>query len=156
MDIICAYSDSDGEGEKTYRHHVNLNSSCFVQRVPINHGKDDVSRSDIKKKEEKDSLKCTPRDPFDSHTSETEQVGQAEEVKTRHTEDPHQGRIRSFPHVEGQFATHVYMEIDPPRDRKTVKLLGRIKERWAKVKARLLRVLAIALSASCTYLGATR
>jgi hypothetical protein len=122
MDIICAYSDSDSEGEKSEPHQVNLNSSRFGHRVPLNHGKDD---SDIKSKEIIASLESTRRDIIDSRTCEREPEGHAEELKTRHTEDdPHQGRIRSFPHVEGQFATHVYVEIDQPRDEKTVKLLA--------------------------------
>jgi len=29
----------------------------------------------------------------------------------RHRKQTHQGRIRSFPHVEGQFATHVFFEV---------------------------------------------
>ena len=39
--------------------------------------------------------------------------------------DPHKGRVRSFPHVPGQFATHVFMTVDPPPARETGILLRR-------------------------------
>jgi len=29
-------------------------------------------------------------------------------------EDPHHGRVRSFPHVEGNYATHVFIDVHPP------------------------------------------
>ncbi|RIB09282.1 hypothetical protein C2G38_280009 [Gigaspora rosea] len=41
---------------------------------------------------------------------------------TKHIEDPssHQGRVRTKPHVEGNWATHVYMEVVIPEDFKSL------------------------------------
>jgi len=127
MDIICGYSDnnSDSEGEISEPHpDVNvLRTGGFVrQRVHLGHENSDVPCISAQKKEKNASIDATNhRDIFGSNqrTSETGEAGHADSI-----EDPHRGRIRSFPHVEGQFATHIYIEIHPPRDGTTVKLLA--------------------------------
>lgn len=48
--------------------------------------------------------------------------------KERKEEVSHQGRIRSFPHVEGHFATHVYFEVYFPKDGAVAEYMSRFMQ----------------------------
>jgi hypothetical protein len=62
----------------------------------------------------------SPDHNCDGHTDIASHETIIESSKKRRLDEnhdtSHQGRIRSFPHVEGQFATHVYFEVDLPEN----------------------------------------
>ena len=53
---------------------------------------------------------------IDDDDSLSSQVLEGSPKVDKKQDTSHQGRIRSFPHVEGQFATHVYFEVDLPEN----------------------------------------
>ena len=106
--VLVHYEDSDDDDDDCH-HHTSYHASQTVGTTsPISHAPPtNANAPALKRKrddlEEKLDLPPLPASFHDLYSANTR-------VSTRDDASLHGGRKRSIPHVEGNWATHVYLE----------------------------------------------
>ncbi len=93
-------------------HHVDV----ALHRIKMEYI---VTYTSSEEKETDQDAERTRTSHCDTPRSSSATTCKASAARTSSPES-HQGRIRSFPHVEGQFATHVYFEVTGGQDNKNL------------------------------------
>lgn len=105
---LVYYEDSDDDDDNDRHHHTSYHASQTVGTTsPISHAPPTNANAPALKRKrndpEKPDLPPLPASFHDLYSTNTR-------VSTRDDPSLHGGRKRSIPHVEGNWATHVYLE----------------------------------------------